>query len=234
MNPHEFAHELERALGEKLQSVVIYGSAADGDRSKKYSDVNLFCVVESPTAATLALANGVVRRWERSGNPPPHFFGPEHIDRSLDVFPIEFLDMQSQRKVLMGRDPLADISVDPKNLRHQCESELKGKLIHLRAFYAANCHKPRRIARMMLTSFPSFLAAFRASIRLMGEKPPADARAIVELLAQRIDFEPAPLLEIVSIRQGASVLPRRGDALALFEGYLTAIESVTTYIDNLE
>lgn len=234
MTPHEFAHELEKIYGAELKAVVLYGSAADGDHSKKYSDYNLFCVMEQPSAGALARANRVVRKWVRQGNPPPHFFGQEHIERSLDVFPIEFLDMQERHRVLIGSDPLAGVRVDPKNLRHQCESELKGKLIHLRAFYAANCHRPRRIARMMVESFPSFLAAFRAVLRLIGVAPPRDAAGTVELLAQKVGFAPEIFLDVVAIRQGSSILPRGDEALSAFERYLTELSAVTTFADRMQ
>lgn len=234
MTPHEFAHELERALGEELAAVVLYGSAADGEHSKAFSDYNVFCVVAHPTAAVLARTNPVVRTWVRRGNPPPHFFGPEHIDRSLDVFPIEFLDMQDRHQVLFGRDPLSGVTVDPRNLRHQCESELKGKLLHLRAFYAANCHRPRRVAKMMASSFPAFLSAFRAILRLQGTPPPREARAAVDLLANQVGCAPEIFLDIVTIREGASILPRGDDALAMFERYLTELEAITIFVDGLE
>lgn len=233
MTPHELAHELERIYGEELKSVVLYGSAAGGEHSKKFSDFNVFCVLSNPTPASLAKANGVIRKWVKRGNPPPHFFGPEHIERSLDVFPMEFLDMLERHQALIGKDPLAGIKVDPKNLRHQCESELKGKLLHLRAFYAASCHEPKQVAKAMVQSFPTFLAAFRGIIRLLGDKAPADARAVIERIAQQIDINPQIFFDIIDIRAGMGYLPRRSDALAAFEQYLTEIEAVTRYIDRM-
>jgi hypothetical protein len=234
MKPHELAHELEQIYGDELKSVVLYGSAATADYSEKYSDFNVFCVLAHPTAGALAKSNCLVRRWMRKGNPPPHFFGLEHIERSLDVFPIEFLDMQERHQVLLGHDPLAGVTLDARNLRHQCESEMKGKLIHLRSFYAANCNKPRRIAKMMTSSFPMFLAAFRATLRLMDTKPPADARAVVELLAECIGFDPQVFLDLVDIRRGASILPRGEEALAAFERYLTELDAITTFVDRMQ
>ena len=57
MTPHEFAHGLERIYGEELEAVVLYGSAAGGEHSKKFSDVNVLCVLREVTPS--ALANGV-------------------------------------------------------------------------------------------------------------------------------------------------------------------------------
>lgn len=234
MTPHAFAHELERIYGEELQAVVLYGSAAGSDFSRKFSDYNLFCVLREVTPATLSRSNRVVQKWIRKGNPAPHFFEPTHIERSLDVFPIEFLDMLDRHEVILGRDPLEKIVVEPKNLRHQCESELKGKLIHLRAFYAGNCHKPKRIAQMMVDSFPTFLTAMRAVLRLIGEKPPQDSRAVVELLSTRLSFNPTIFFEMIDIRRGSALLPRRDAALAAFERYLTELNVITTFVDQMQ
>lgn len=235
MTPHELAHELEKIYGDELKSVVLYGSAANnGEHSKKFSDFNVFCVLLSPTPASLARANKLAQKWIKKGNPPIHFFGPEHIETSLDVFPIEFLDMIDRHRVLIGKDPLAGIKVDLKNLRHQCESELKGKLIHLRAFYAANCGNPKAIAKMMIDSFPTFLAAFRAVLRLMNIAPSLNSKEVIERCAEAVGFNPEIFFEVTDIRQGVSFLPRGDNALSAFERYLTELEVITNYIDRLE
>lgn len=234
MTPHEFAHELEKIYGTELKAVVLYGSAAGDDYSDKYSDYNIFCVLTNPIPVVLAKANKLIKGWIKKGNPPPHFFGPEHIETSTDVFPLEFLDIKDCHQVLLGVDPLAHIKVDPKNLRHQCESELKGKLIHLRAFYAANCDGPREIGRTMVRTFPTFLAIFRGMLRLFGGAPPREARATVEQFSQKTGINPQIFLDIIDIREGKSLLPRGNDALAAFEQYLTEITIITNYIDKFE
>jgi predicted nucleotidyltransferase len=234
MTPHELAHALERIYGEELTSVVLYGSAAGRDYSKKFSDYNVFCVLSTVTPAVLARANKVLRKWDRKGNPPPHFFDPAYIDRSLDVFPLEFLDMKDRHKVLLGADPLATIEVSPANLRHQCESELKGKLIHLRTFYAANVDRPKRLSRIMVESFPTIAATLRGVLRLLGEKPPDNTRAVVEMIGTRVDMSPQIFFDIIDMRRGDAFLPRGDDALEHFERYLTELAALTHYVDRME
>jgi len=233
MTPQELTRELEKVYGNGLKSVVLYGSAAGGERSKKFSDFNIFCVLDEPSPAKLALSNKLVKKWVKKGNPAPHFFDPKHIETSLDVFPMEFLDIQDQHQVLFGNDPLDGITVDPKNLRHECESELKGKLLHLRAFYAESYDRPKLIAEMMVRSFPTFLAAFRGTLRILGKKPPKNSKAVVELIAGTIDINPQIFLDVIGIRSGESLLPRGDDALAMFERYLVEITTVTTFVDQL-
>jgi predicted nucleotidyltransferase len=234
MTPHELAHKLEHIYGESLRAVVLYGSAAGRDYSKKFSDFNVFCVLSEVTPAMLSKANKVVKKWTKKGNPAPHFFYPEYFERSLDVFPMEFMDMKDRHEVLVGSDPLEKIRIDPKNLRHECESELRGKLIHLRSFYAANFDRPRRIAEIMVESFPTVVAAMRGALRLLGEKPPPDSKAIVEMMGTRVDINPQIFFDIIDIRGGNSFLPRGDDALEHFERYLTELGSLTSFVDQME
>ena len=234
MIPNELAHGLEKIYGDELKSVVVYGSAASEDFSKKFSDINIFCVLENPSPGNLAKANGIVRKWVKRGNPPPHFFDPKHIETSLDVFPMEFMDIKDQHKVLLGKDPLKDIEIDPKNLRHECETELKGKLLYLRGFYSENCNKPKLISKMVAKSFPTFLAVFRGIMRINGKTPPKDSKALIETLATMVDIAPEVFLEIVEIRNGESLLPRGDEALSLFERYIAEITTVTEYVDRLQ
>ncbi|MFH1830012.1 MAG: hypothetical protein ABH871_04465 [Pseudomonadota bacterium] len=234
MTPHELAHELERIYGENLKAVVLYGSAAGRDYSKKYSDYNVFCVLSEVSPAMLSKANGTLKKWMKTGNPAPQFFYPEYIERSLDVFPMEFLDMEDRHEVLVGRDPLQGVQIDFRNLRHECESELRGKLIHLRSFYAANCHKPKHIAKIMVDSFPTFVAAMRGTMRLLGEKPPNDTKALVEMIGTRVDLNPQIFFDVIDIRSGASFLPRGDDALEHFERYLTELSALTRFVDQLK
>lgn len=223
MTPYEFAHALEHAYGEKLEAVVRYGTGNE-----------LFCVLREPTPSELARANRIVRKWTRTGNPPPYFFDPTHIETSLDVFPMEFLAIQSQHEVLLGRDPVEGVHIDAANLRHECESELKGKLLHLRSFYARNCHRPRRIAHMLADALPTFLTIFRGALRLFEVTPDADDRVVVEQLAERIPINPQVFLDLIDTHREKGPLPRGDEALRAFERFLTAVETITTAVDRLE
>lgn len=233
MTPQDLAHELEKIYGENLLSVVLYGSAATEEYSEKFSDYNVFCVLTSPSTTELARSNSLVKKWTKNGNPSPHFFGAEHIHNSLDVFPLEFLDIKDRHKILFGNDPLKNMSIDPKNLRHQCEAELKGKLIHLRSFYATNCHKPKVVARVAMESFSTILTALRGTLRLLGKKPPRDSRAAVEIIAQQIGLTLEIFHQMIAIRQGQMIMPMGEDALGMFERYLTAVELITNYVDRM-
>ena len=59
------------------------------------------------------------------------FFYQELVN-ALDVFPIEFIQIQEKHVLLMGRDVFEGLIVSKENMRHQCEFYLRSNLLSLR------------------------------------------------------------------------------------------------------
>jgi len=64
------------------------------------------------------------------------------IDSSLDTFPIEFLNIKRNYTVVFGEDILEGLAFEKEFIRMQCERELKGKLLLLRAEYVNENETP--------------------------------------------------------------------------------------------
>jgi predicted nucleotidyltransferase len=233
MTPHDFAHKLEQLYEGNLESVILFGSAAGGDFSKKHSDFNIIVILKDLSPVNLAKAGKLVHKWVKKGNPVPHFFDTAHIEQSLDVFPLEFLDISERHQVLFGINPFKDIKIDKSNLRHQCESELKGKLLDMRAIYIMNYDRPKHISEIMLRTFPSFISVFRGVIHLLGDEPERETRKVIEQMAKHIDFNPQVFMDLIAVREGKMLLPRKDEAVSAFENYLTEIQTITNYVDRL-
>jgi len=116
----ELVDHLSKALGQKLLSVLIYGSKASGEYREDRSDVNVFILIEDASWETLEHLAAPVRRWTRAGHAMPVFVPKSELQIYADSLPIEFLDMQDHHKVVFGADPLQGLTVDPAHLRGQC------------------------------------------------------------------------------------------------------------------
>ena len=68
----ELVDKLKAALGERLVSVILYGSAAAGDWQKKSSDLNVLCVLDRITPGELAKSQPMFHWWRERGNPRPY------------------------------------------------------------------------------------------------------------------------------------------------------------------
>ena len=62
----------------------------------------------------------------------PLIMTPEYIDASVDVFPLEFIEIQQRHFCVFGPDHFEGLSFDHTHVRLQCERELKTLLISMR------------------------------------------------------------------------------------------------------
>src|SRR5215217_371222 len=127
----ELVDKLRTAAGERLISVVLYGSAATEAGKDQFSDFNVLCVLSQVTPQELADAEPVIRWWREKKNPAPLLLSEEEVRTSTDCFPIEFHDIKGRRKVLYGVDVVADLVIDYSFYRAQVEHELRAKLLRL-------------------------------------------------------------------------------------------------------
>jgi len=171
---------LKKVYKKDLLSVTLYGSAASGEFITKHSNLNMLVILKSTSLPELKKASNTVKKFE---NISPLFLTEEYILSSLDIFPIEFLDMQENYILLYGKDFLKDIRIDLKNLRFQCEQELKAKLLSLKQLYVGLNDRPLALKDPLIRLFTSILHILRNVLRLSGRQPPYKKEDLLKELA---------------------------------------------------
>ena len=167
----EVLGKLHAALGDRLLSVILYGSAAMDDRQQHRSDFNLLCVVTRLGLEELGRCGPIFRAWRENGNPAPLLLTAEEVKTSTDCFPIEFQDMTEHRQVLFGEDLIAGMHVDRSFYRAQVEHELRAKQIRLRQKGADALSEPERLTNLMTDSLSTFCVLGRHALVLSGRPP---------------------------------------------------------------
>jgi len=225
-----FVESMQQALGKKLLSVILYGSAARSDYNEKTSDYNVLVVLEDLFPETLEQLSVPLRKWTKKGQPMPRLFTPALITESADVFPMEMLDLQNSRVVLFGRDAFEGLPVSRTHLRLQCERELREKLMRLSEGYV-ECHdNPADLKRLILTSFTTFVALFRGCLALLGGKVPVNNRDVVTEFSRRAGFEAGVFETVEQIRAGGA--PPETDLNKLFSRYYAQLTRAVQAIDR--
>ena len=125
-----FVEQLRHKMSNNLKSAVLYGSMVSPEYTNKHSDINILIVLNRVDIEGLRQIAGLKRKY-KFDRIAPLVFSKTHLENSTDTFPIEFLDMRENYVILWGEDCLKDLKIDAKNLKHQCEWELKSKLIQL-------------------------------------------------------------------------------------------------------
>ena len=201
-----FADQVASALGPRLVSLLLYGSAAreHGAGSGEQIGMNTLLIVDKTDAELFARLQSPERAWMNAKHPPPLILTEREWRDSADAFPIEYEDIRAGHRILAGRDPWPGVRIERAHVRRQLEHELMGKLVHLRQAYAAEWNRPRRLAEIVAGTRAGFLTMLRAVLRLAGRPVPPAPDALVREASGLIGFsaegltEPAAYLDAVT------------------------------------
>jgi len=227
----EFVRRMRTAAAANLESIILYGSAVAGDFHPEFSNLNLFCVLGESSFKDLQALAPVTRWWESQKQPTPLFMTRRELQASSDVFTIELLDMQQHHRVLFGEDVLVNLEIPLYLHRVQVEYELREKLLLLRQQFLLNSENTRRLWELLVRSVSSFVTLFRHALIALGHATPTGKRETVNLLAERLKFDPSPVLQVLDVRENKAN-PKRLDVNDLFARYLLVVEQVTSAVDQ--
>jgi hypothetical protein len=227
-----FVEDLKATHGENLSSVVLFGASTVGREAGIDADYNVLIALRRITPDDLRASQAPVREWQRIGHPVPVFFTTEELSDAADVFPIEFRQMERDRKVLFGTDPFEFIQLTDEHLRHQTEYELRSKLIQLRRLYIPNSSSATRLGTLMTDSLASFAALFRAVLLLFKSEPPVSKVECVRETVRLLKLDGAPFEQIFALNSNREASLDDGEAHRLFADYMRQIENVIEAVDS--
>ena len=229
----EIKADYQGIFGPDLLSIILYGSGARGEYIPKKSDINFLILLTENGIDNLSRAFKTVLKWHKSRVSTPLFLSQEYIRSSLDVFPIEFLNLLAHYTVVHGEDALKDLSVEKKFLRLQCERELKGKLLQLREQFMETGGSKAEIEKLIARSVSTFYSIFRALLFLQDQPVPPQSHALLSLISHDIGFDSTRFLDILKIKEGTKKLSA-GEAVSFMEEYIAQIKKLSAFVDAMK
>lgn len=223
---------VRHALGPEFLAAYLTGSALLQGFDPRHSRINVLVVARALDPDVLDRLGAAIPVTRKAPHFDPLFMTRDQMIASLDVFPIEWLDLLERHVRLEGEDVFAGVEVPRTWLRLQCEHELRGKHLRLRHEYLASAGRPERLAEVLSRITSGFQALYRTLLRLRGEEPPASSERAIERVADLYGLDARALLEAHHVRRSAKSL----DAAAVRERYrrfLVEIERLVGAIDGL-
>ncbi len=232
----ELTERLKSRFGQRLVSVILYGSAASGEIDAEYSDLNILCVLDHVDAQALAFSEPIFRWWRENKQPAPLLMAESEVQSSTDCFPIEFQDMRDRRQVLLGRDVVEDLTIDFSFHRAQVEYQLRSKQLRLRQQATALLAKSDdSLLRLCADSVSTFCILGRHALLLSGAKVHLTKRDVVAQLAETLGRGFEAFDTLLDLREGKTYRATSlAESLRLFDNYLIQIQAVIDYVDRLE
>lgn len=227
-----FFHEILEAARAKVHSLYLVGEVLTEDYQEGASKIDSVIILQKMDLAFLDILAPLGGKYGKQGLAAPLIMDPAYICNSVDVFPLEFLNIQLLHHPLYGEDLFAPLEVDHKELRYQCERELKGKLIWLHRIYVSAMGDKKVLAGDIVRHFAGYLPLFRGILSLLGQMSAGGLKMVLEQLDQLTGMETAVFEEIYAIKKNLTQ-PAKEDISQLFAKFYRATERLAEVVDGL-
>jgi hypothetical protein len=227
-----YVKEVKGVFGEQLEGMLLYGSAVRGEFLPGRSNLNILLLVSSYDSAVLKKYSALHRRWSKEQIVVPLFLTEEELRTSAAVFPLEFLEIQEQHRVLGGRDPFIGFHVKTDRLRETVVQGLMSHLLHLRQRYVEGGGSDDATTILVPLSITSILPLLRGVQRLLGRPALSHSDAVIKDVAEQLKLDLQGLLDGLLLKRG-QISPGPQEVPRLFDRYLQAATLLTHAVEQL-
>lgn len=221
------------ALNEnRIHSIHIIGSAATDEYVPEASDVNTLLVLSRMDFEMLDAIASLGKKYARKHLKSPLLMTPDYIRNSLDVFPVEFLNISLIHKTVYGEDVFSSVQVSNADLRLQCERDIKAKLVGLRQGYISSMADAKFLAEGFASSFSSYIQLFRGIVSLHGKTPPVSSVEVLSALHEAAGVDVDSFIFVHEYRYSKKK-PGAQELKSAFMGYYRTIELLGELVDSI-
>ncbi|MEK6533470.1 MAG: hypothetical protein AABZ52_06225, partial [Nitrospirota bacterium] len=146
------------------------------------------------------------------------------------VFPLEYLEMQEQHRLLAGQDPFVGFKVDQRHLRAEVLQSLRGNLLRVRQRFIEGGGTEEAITILLPLSLTAMLPSLRGVQRLLGRPVLSQGEPLLK------DFETFLSLDLSGLRDAwllkrGQISPGQKEVPRLMERYLESFERLVHSVE---
>ena len=227
-----YVKEVKAAFGDQLEGLLLYGSAVRGEFLQGRSNLNILLLVSSYDSAVLKHYSLLHRRWSKEQIVVPLFLTEEELRMSAAVFPLEFLEIQEQHRVLDGRDPFIGFHVKTDRLKEAVVQGLTSLIVRLRQRYVEGGGGNDATTILLTLSIPSTIPLLRGVQRLLGRPPLSHSEVVISDVGEQLKLDLQGLLDVWLLKRG-QISPGPHEMSRLFDRYLQTAVLVTREVEQL-
>ena len=205
----ELRSGLVAALGDRLESLVVHGSAVRGGFEEGRSDVDVIVVLKDTSLGSLeALANPLALA-RNAGRVEAMILKSTEVTGAADVFPLFYDDVKQCHVVLHGSDPFAALAVSDGHRRLRIEQELREARIRMRRAVADGLGSDGVLASTLQRKVKQLRSPLRALLVLRGEPIGQTLDEVLAACGKRWGVDTASLADIRPAPRAAHAVYRQ-------------------------
>jgi len=228
-----FQDEILKSHKDNIHSITITGSSLTDDFDHEKSDVNSVLVLDKMDLGFLEVLASLGKTYGKKRISAPLIMTPEYIMHSLDVFPVEFLNIKLLHETLFGEDLFQDLEIDRKDLRLQCERELKVRLIGLRQGYISSMGDVKILSDLFINTISGYIPLFRGVILIFGKEPPLRNEDVLQVL-ENVSGVNTQVFRTVLKQKRQKTKLAISHLNTIFKDYYDAVEKLGDITDGIE
>jgi predicted nucleotidyltransferase len=195
------------ALGDTLDSIVLFGSAAEG-RLRPASDVNVIFVLNRFDAARIDALGDPVRVAHAAIRLAPMVLLRDEIPHAAAAFAVKFADIVRRHRVLHGPDPFVDLPIARERLVARLTQVLLNLRLRLRASYLTQHEFDDQLIGVIVHAAGALRSAAATLRELEGGQARLSPReSLAQVVRELGDARFAEVLEQMSVARERGVLP---------------------------
>ena len=195
----DFVEAASDAFRERLRSLVLFGSAAEG-HLRPTSDVNVIVVLTAFDRAAADELREPLRVAQAAVGLEAMFLLESEMQHALDAFAVKFADVLKRRRILFGTDPFAGVTVSREAQIARVRQVLLNLSLRLREQYVLRSLREEQAA-IALADAAGPLRACAAAICELEDRTAALPKAALEQLALELGPFAELLAHITAARQ---------------------------------
>jgi len=229
---HAYVKDVKTLFAERLEGVLLYGSAVRGEFLPGRSNLNLLLLVSSYDQALLKGYSAIHRRWSKEQIVAPLFLTETELHSSASIFPLEYLEIQEQHRVLGGRDPFVGFRIEVHRLSAEVQQGLMGAVLRLRQRYVEGNATDEAALILLPLSITSLLPLLRGVQRMQGRAVAYQSDAVIKDVAEQLKLDLQGLHDALLLKRGL-ITPGPKEIPRLFERYLHTVTELANSVVGL-
>lgn len=228
----DFSKVVNKEFDKSIKSLYLFGSIMiQEDFHFGISDINTFIIFDNNVDdSIIPNVSNVYKNYKKYPFSIPLMLKYEEVLNAADVFPVEFIEIKEKNVLLFGEDVLSKINFNLSDIRRQCESELRAKIIGLRKMLFAE----REVVKnqdILFKSLTSTLVLLKQLLRLKGAALPETRIEVINSLEKQFNLSLTGIRGLYHMRERGNKVTK-GVIEKLLTDYIAELEYFSRIINE--
>ncbi len=195
-----FIGEVNNVFGNESICCYVYGPAAKDEFVQNVSGVNLMVVVDNLDVSKIDSIAGKANQYKTKSSILPRFLTKKNVLTGLDVFAIDYFEIQKEGILLAGDDILKDKAIEQKHLVFQLERDTKAMRMKVIQGYWRSVDQVPALRKVLFVNLRQLLKLLRVMLDIKNVQYSGMEQAITKS-AEIIKFDPDKLSGLLKTRK---------------------------------